>query len=132
MGNVLFQISQLPSPPADTQFVQLDEEEYLEESSSSVVPEQALPSDKTLEQRGNSFHNQSHTVLIIGWGYDEKDNTKYWIVRNSYGPKWGQSGDFYVERGVDAFGFETNLVSYEPELCSAMSTSDCITSSVAH
>lgn len=90
------------------------------------MPEQALPSDKTLEQRGVSYHNQSHTVLIIGWGYDEKDNTKYWIVRNSYGPRWGQQGDFYVERGSDAFGFETNLVSYEPILCSPMSTTDCV------
>lgn len=97
------------------------------EEGKKAVPTQALPGDKTLEQRGNSFHNQSHTVLIIGWGYDEKDETKYWIVRNSYGPTWGQSGDFYVERGSDAFGIEADLVSYEPALCSAESKDVCIT-----
>lgn len=66
-------------------------------------------------------------MLIIGWGFDEKDQTKYWIVRNSYGTTWGQSGDFYVERGSDAFGIEADLVSYEPVLCSPDSKDVCIT-----
>jgi C1A family cysteine protease len=64
--------------------------------------------------------------MLIGWGFDEKDQTKYWIVRNSYGPTWGQSGDFYIERGSDAFGIEANLVSYEPVLCSSSSKDVCI------
>jgi hypothetical protein len=27
----------------------------------------------------------NHSILIIGWGYDEITATKFWICRNSYG-----------------------------------------------
>jgi C1A family cysteine protease len=43
---------------------------------------------------------------MIGWGKDKESNTKYWIVRNSYGPNWGMNGDFYVKRGNNDFGME--------------------------
>jgi C1A family cysteine protease len=84
------------------------------------------PSHKTLEQQGKVFHNQSHTVLIVGWGVDETNQTKYWIIRNSYGPRWGEKGDFKVQRGSDDFGIEANLISYEPVLCSEASQETCI------
>ena len=35
-----------------------------------------------------------HIVSITGWGYDSATSTKYWIVRNSWGPKWGEDGFF--------------------------------------
>jgi len=36
----------------------------------------------------------SHAVVIVGWGTDQIDNEKvdYWIVRNSWGESWGNSG----------------------------------------
>ena len=79
-----------------------------------------------MEDMGKSFHNQSHTVLLIGWGYDQPSDTKYWLVRNSYGPTWGKKGDFKVQRGQDDFGIESNLVSYEPVMCSDQSTDSCV------
>ena len=97
-------------------------------SSSDSKKSQPALSDKTMEDMGKSFHNQSHTVLLIGWGYDESSDTKYWIVRNSYGPKWGNKGDFKVQRGQDDFGIESNLVSYEPVLCADSSTDSCVIS----
>ena len=50
--------------------------------------------------------DMNHSVVIVGWGVEKKTNTKYWIVRNSYGPTWGMSGDFYVKRGNNDFGME--------------------------
>lgn len=53
-------------------------------------------STKTMEDLGQSFITQTHTVLIVGWGVDPETSTKYWIVRNSYGDHWGQQGHFLV------------------------------------
>ena len=55
--------------------------------------------------------------MLIGWGVDKVSNTKYWIVRNSYGPKWGMNGDFYVERGSNDFAMEVETMSFHPVLC---------------
>lgn len=35
-----------------------------------------------------------HAVCIIGWGYDEQYKLPYWIIRNSWGPAWGEQGCF--------------------------------------
>ena len=64
-------------------------------------------SDKSLNDKGQvSWMDMNHSVVIIGWGKDPKTNTKYWIVRNSYGPQWGMEGDFLVKRGNNDFGME--------------------------
>ena len=82
-------------------------------------------SKQTMEDSGISWVEQSHTVLLAGWGYDEKSNTKYWIVRNSYGPKWGMSGDFLIEKGVNMMGIEADIVAFDPAMCSEASTESC-------
>lgn len=63
-------------------------------------------SDISLNDKGISWMDMNHSVVIIGWGKDEKTDTRYWIVRNSYGPKWGMDGDFLVKRGNNDFGME--------------------------
>ena len=63
-------------------------------------------SDTTLNDKGISWMDMNHSVVIIGWGKDEKTATRYWIVRNSYGPHWGMNGDFLVKRGNNDFGME--------------------------
>jgi len=80
----------------------------------------------TLEDSGRSWHNQNHSVVLVGWGVDKDKGSKYWIVRNSYSAKWGQHGDFLLKRGTNDFGIESDVVSIEPALCRDGSTDSCI------
>lgn len=35
-----------------------------------------------------------HAVSIVGWGQTPKNKINYWVVRNSWGPNWGNNGTF--------------------------------------
>mmetsp|Transcript_33023 Transcript_33023/g.50600 ORF Transcript_33023/g.50600 Transcript_33023/m.50600 type:complete len:132 (-) Transcript_33023:63-458(-) len=83
-------------------------------------------SDTTLNDKGISWMDMNHSVVIIGWGQDEKTGTRYWIVRNSYGPQWGMNGDFLVERGNNDFGMEVEQIAFLPQWCSEDSSDGCI------
>ncbi|CAG9857253.1 unnamed protein product [Phyllotreta striolata] len=41
----------------------------------------------------------NHAVLLIGYG--EEDGVPYWLLRNSWGERWGEKGDFRIQRGID-------------------------------
>ncbi|XP_052166956.1 stem bromelain-like [Oryza glaberrima] len=41
----------------------------------------------------------SHTVIAVGYGVTQ-DNIKYWTVRNSWGPGWGESGYIRMKRDI--------------------------------
>jgi C1A family cysteine protease len=51
----------------------------------------------------------------LGWGKEERTNIPYWIVRNSFGPDFGDRGDFYVRRGQNDFGIESEMTAYHVE-----------------
>jgi cathepsin C len=63
----------------------------------------------------NKWEETNHAVLIVG--YDETDDGQpYWIVQNSWGSWWGDSGFFKIARGNDTAAIESMAVWAEPEI----------------
>lgn len=66
------------------------------------------PLQQTVEQRfggGSQWVKVDHSVLLYGWG--EEHGVKFWRVRNSWGQRWGEAGDFRILRGANALGIES-------------------------
>jgi len=58
----------------------------------------------------------THSTLVVGWGETNFNGemVKFWIVRNSYGGSWGESGYFKVRRGCNDFGGEGENSAHKP------------------
>jgi C1A family cysteine protease len=39
----------------------------------------------------------NHAIILVGFGYDMERDIQYWIIRNSWGDKWGMNGYGYVK-----------------------------------
>jgi C1A family cysteine protease len=65
-------------------------------------------------QQVNTFQG-GHAISIVGWGKttptDGSEPVLYWIIRNSWGPAWGDNGYFYLQRGVNMVNIETDCVA---------------------
>lgn len=49
-----------------------------------------------------SSEQLDHGVLVVGYGYEgEVDGKKYWIVKNSWGEKWGDNGYIWIAKDRD-------------------------------
>ena len=98
---------QRPDQPA---FAQAMSGLQLSSDGSSVSFAQTGSSTKA------AWQELGHSVLIVGWKTDKETKEKVWICRNSYGDHWGMRGDFYVRRGMDDFGLESEVESHQVEL----------------
>jgi cathepsin L len=51
-----------------------------------------------MNKDSNSSSDLNHLVVLEGYGTDDDTGDEYWIVRNSWGPQWGEHGYIRLKR----------------------------------
>lgn len=80
--------------------VSINSNSYLQNYSSGIL-------NLSASQCSPSVIN--HAVTIVGYGVENGVN--YWIVKNSWGADWGESGYFRIVRGTSACGINNYAVA---------------------
>eukprot|EP00911_Craspedida_sp_UC1_P001550 UC1_evm1s1171 len=62
--------------------------------------------------KGCCNKDADHAVLIVGYGQEEeeKGGEKYWLIKNSWGESWGESGYLRLARGNNQCGITDSPV----------------------
>jgi cathepsin C len=90
-------------------------ESLLETQEGDHPPESWGVWKKGKARMHNHWEKTTHAVLVVGYGHSQAEG-KYWKVKNSWGPNWGEDGYFKIPRGVDHCAFESMAVHAEPIL----------------
>ena len=54
----------------------------------------------------------NHAIVLVGWD----DSAQVWILRNSWGTGWGESGYMRIRYGVYHVGYSANYITYDVPL----------------
>merc|ERR1711971_1077319 len=57
----------------------------------------ALPADQTAQIDTNCGQNINHAVAVVGYG--SENGQDFWLIKNSWGPAWGEAGLIRMKRG---------------------------------
>lgn len=98
---------------------QIYSENYCTKHSHSHGCLSRTTSDATQESTGVQWAKLTHSTLIVGYGVENNPvhgEIKYWIVRNSYGSRWGENGNLRIRRGRNDFGCEAENIAVTPVL----------------
>jgi hypothetical protein len=64
------------------------------------------PENESATTYRNSELDLSHAIVIVGYG-TSPDGVDYWEIANSWGKTWGDQGYSRIQRGVNAWGIES-------------------------
>ncbi|HET9282206.1 MAG TPA: C1 family peptidase [Candidatus Angelobacter sp.] len=56
----------------------------------------------------DNTHGINHVVTLIGWD----DSKGAWLIKNSWGPYWGETGEYGTERGYMWIAYNSNNIGY--------------------
>lgn len=73
------------------------------------------PKTTIYEWNGEGPQVGGHAIEIVGWGIDKPTSKSYWIIKNSWGPEWGDEGYFRMVRGTNNCQIEANVISCTPD-----------------
>lgn len=62
--------------------------------------------------RGECGVSTTHAVAAVGYGVE--NGVKYWLFKNSWGPKWGDGGYIKLERDIAAKEGMCGIALYSP------------------
>lgn len=54
----------------------------------------------------------NHAIVLVGWNDDLGKDNGYWILRNSWGESWGESGYMRIRYKVSRVGYSANFIEY--------------------
>lgn len=54
----------------------------------------------------------NHAIVLVGWNDDLGTDNGYWILRNSWGTGWGESGYMRIRYNVSQVGYAANYVQF--------------------
>jgi hypothetical protein len=60
----------------------------------------------------NETGQVNHAIALVGWNDDLGPDNGYWILRNSWGAGWGESGYMRIRYGCNKVGYSANYIQF--------------------